>query len=452
MATEFTTNSDGSISQIVTIPIVTATRPEQIGGNTVADIPLATTSSGEHLLQAQVPAGFGLQMSGSTAPRTAGSSLTDLIREIQARTEPGSADQAQLTSGGSGFLQALPGDTPMLVQTITPSVAPGARAPSQALVITGTAASAATPTTALVIDLRGLPDGTAIQLHNVEFAAVIGAAHITGGTGSQHIWADGSAQYMVLGADDDVLHGGGGMDTIGSEGGNDQLHGDDGDDFVFGGAGDDFVHGNAGNDTVNGDAGEDLVYGGRGDDVAFGGADGDLMFGDLGDDVLQGNTGQDTLSGGGGGDVLQGGQDADVLLGGDGGDLLFGDRGDDFLQGNIGADTLQGGIGNDLLHGGQNNDVLIGGEGDDSLSGDLGDDVLTGGLGADVFMAFAGVGVDRVLDFHAGEGDRVYIHPGASYRLVQDGADGVIDMGGGNRLILANVQLSGLPDGWIIGA
>ena len=67
-------------------------------------------------------------------------------------------------------------------------------------------------------------------------------------------------------------------------------------------------------------------------------------------------------------------------------------------------------------------------------------------------MAFAGVGVDRVLDFHAGEGDRVYIHPGASYRLVQDGADGVIDMGGGNRLILANVQLSGLPDGWIIGA
>ena len=452
MATEFTTNSDGSISQIVTIPIVTATRPEQIGGNTVADIPLATTSSGEHLLQAQVPAGFGLQMSGSTAPRTAGSSLTDLIREIQARTEPGSADQAQLTSGGSGFLQALPGDTPMLVQTITPSVAPGARAPSQALVITGTAASAATPTTALVIDLRGLPDGTAIQLHNVEFAAVIGAAHITGGTGSQHIWADGSALYMVLGADDDVLHGGGGMDTIGSEGGNDQLHGDDGDDFVFGGAGDDFVHGNAGNDTVNGDAGEDLVYGGKGDDVAFGGADGDLMFGDLGDDVLQGNTGQDTLSGGGGGDVLQGGQDADVLLGGDGGDLLFGDRGDDFLQGNIGADTLQGGIGNDLLHGGQNNDVLLGGEGDDSLSGDLGDDVLTGGLGADVFMAFAGVGVDRVLDFHAGEGDRVYIHPGASYRLVQDGADGVIDMGGGNRLILANVQLSGLPDGWIIGA
>ena len=452
VATEFTTNSDGSISQIVTIPIVTATRPEQIGANTVADIALATAASGEHLLQAQVPTGFGLQMSGSAAPRTAGSSLTDLIREIQARTEPGSTDQAQLTSGGSSFLQALPGDTPILMQTITPRVAPGAQAPSQALVITGAAASAGTPTTALVIDLRGLPDGTAIQLHNVEFAAVVGAAHITGGTGSQHIWADGAAQYIVLGADDDVLHGGGGMDTIGSEAGNDQLHGDEGDDVVLGGAGDDFVHGNAGNDTVNGDAGEDLVYGGKGDDLLFGGADGDLMFGDLGDDVLQGNTGQDTLIGGGGGDALHGGQGSDVLLGGADGDLLFGDRGDDFLQGNIGADTLHGGMGHDLLYGGQNNDVLIGGEGDDTLSGDLGDDVLTGGLGADVFMVFASAGVDRVLDFHAGEGDRVYINPEATYRLVQDGVDTVIDMGGGNRLILADVQLSGLPDGWIIGA
>ena len=452
VATEFTTNSDGSISRTVTIPIVTATRPEQIGGNAVADIPLATTSTGEHLLQAQLPAGFGLQMSGSSAPRTAGSALVDLIREIQAHTELGSADQTQLTGGGSGFFQALPGDTPMLVQTITPSVASGAQAPSQALVITGAAASAGTPNTALVIDLRGLPEGTALQLHNVEFAAVIGAAHITGGMGSQHVWADDAAQYIVLGADDDVLHGGGGMDTIGSEGGTDQLHGDDGDDVVFGGAGDDFVHGNAGNDTVNGDAGKDLVCGGKGDDVVFGGADGDLMFGDLGDDVLQGNTGQDTLSGGAGEDSLHGGQDSDVLLGGADSDLLLGDRGDDFLQGNTGADTLQGGIGNDLLHGGQGDDVLIGGEGDDSLAGDLGDDVLAGGLGADLFIAIAGMGVDRVLDFHAGEGDRVYIDPQANYRLVQDGADGVIDMGGGNRLILADVQLSGLPDGWIFGA
>jgi hypothetical protein len=472
------TASDGTPIQIITIPVVTPSREEEVGNNTVADIPLVTDPSGTPLLQAQAPTGFGLQVSGSATPKAAGNSLADLIREIRAHTAAGSADQSQLTGGGSGFLQGLPGDTPLLVQTVTPTVAPGAGAPGEPLVIRGAAPGAGLPQTALVIDARGLPSGAQIQLQNVEFAALIGAVHVSGGAGAQHVWGDGQSQYMVLGEGDDVLYGGGGDDTVGSQAGNDQLHGGEGqdvvfggdgadfvhgnlgddtvsgeagDDLVFGGQGADVVHGNAGNDTVNGDMGQDVVYGGQGEDQLFGGADEDLMFGDLGADILQGNTGADTLDGGAGADTVYGGQDQDVVLGGDDNDLLFGDLGDDYVQGNAGADTLHGGAGNDLLHGGRDDDVLLGGEGDDWLSGDLGDDVLAGGAGADVFMVLAGGGVDRVLDFNAAEGDRVYIDPKTAYTTLQQGGDTVIDLGGGHRMILADVQLASLGDGWILG-
>jgi hypothetical protein len=47
------------------------------------------------------------------------------------------------------------------------------------------------------------------------------------------------------------------------------------------------------------------------------------------------------------------------------------------------------------------------------------------------------------------EGDRVMLDRGTTYTVSQVGADTVIDMGGGNQMILVNVQLSSLKDGWI---
>ncbi len=41
------------------------------------------------------------------------------------------------------------------------------------------------------------------------------------------------------------------------------------------------------------------------------------------------------------------------------------------------------------------------------------------------------------------------LDPGTTYTLSQAGADTVVDMGGGNQLILQNVLLSSLPSGWI---
>ncbi|OWW20686.1 DUF4347 domain-containing protein [Noviherbaspirillum denitrificans] len=245
-----TTNADGSTSQVVVIPVVTEARPELVGNNTVADIPLVKNTAGASLLSVQVPTGIGLEVSGTAAPKAAGNSLTDLIREIQAHTTSGSSDQNTLTGGGSGFLQDLPDSTPLLVQTIVPATSSTGVAPTEPLVIAGMPTSADKPMTALVIDVRGLPNSTAIQLQNVEFAAIIGSATVTGGAGSQTVYGDGSAQTIFLGADDDILHGGAGNDTVGSAGGNDQVFGDEGNDLVFGGEGNDVIDGGTGIDTV----------------------------------------------------------------------------------------------------------------------------------------------------------------------------------------------------------
>nr|WP_246371114.1 DUF4347 domain-containing protein [Phenylobacterium haematophilum] len=445
--TQTSTAPDGSVNQVVTIPVVQAGRVEQVGNNAVADIPLVKDGAGQALLALQVPVGYGLQASGSAQPKPAGDALTDLIREIRAHTNSGSQDQGQLGGAGTDFVNGLGASTPLLVQTIVTTgadAAPGA----QPLTISGQPQAVGQPQTALVIDGRSNP-GVHIELQNVEFAAIIGSATVTGGAGSQHVWGDGASQTIFLGADDDVLHGGGGNDTVGSAGGNDEVYGDDGDDVVFGGEGADFVHGNAGNDTARGDAGDDRVYGGKGDDQVFGGADNDLLFGDLGQDTLQGNTGHDTLDGGGGDDLMFGGQNNDQLLGGEGDDRLNGDLGNDTLQGNVGRDTLEGGAGADLLYGGQDNDVLSGGEGADTLFGDRGDDTLTGGAGADLYVTGSGRGEDRVLDFNFAEGDRVGLLAGTTYSTAQVGGDTVITLTGGGQMTLVNVQLSGLGEGWI---
>ncbi|WP_181690008.1 Ig-like domain-containing protein [Stutzerimonas zhaodongensis] len=243
------TNPDGSISQTITIPVVEAGRVEVVGNNGLADIPLVSNSSGATLLGVQVPTGYGLQASGVVAPQNAGSALQQLIQQIEART-PAGASQDQLLDGVSGFVQGLAANGSLLVQAVTPTTSAGLPAPAVPLVISGVPASAELPVSALVIDSRSLPSGSILQLDNVDFAVLVGAVQITGGAGPQIVWGDDAAQHIVLGADDDVLHGGGGDDTVGSEGGNDLIYGEAGNDTLFGGAGADRLHGGSGSDTA----------------------------------------------------------------------------------------------------------------------------------------------------------------------------------------------------------
>ena len=122
---------------------------------------------------------------------------------------------------------------------------------------------------ALVIDGSHQSNTIKLTLDNVEFAVIIGASHIDGGAGSNIVVADGANQYIVLGAEDDTIHGGAGDDTVGSQAGNDLLYGDAGNDSMFGGTGNDTLYGGDGNDTIHGDAGNDHIDGGAGDDTVI---------------------------------------------------------------------------------------------------------------------------------------------------------------------------------------
>ena len=179
---------------------------------------------------------------------------------------------------------------------------------------------------------------------------------------------------------------------------------------------------------------------GDGMDYLRGDEGNDTIFGGIGFDDINGNMGDDSASGGYGDDWVVGGKDQDRLAG---------DIGDDIVFGNLGDDTLDGGSGNDLVRGGQGNDIMFGGAGDDFLSGDRGDDTMTGGAGADIFNSFGEAGIDRVLDFNMAEGDRVRLEPGSAWTASQVGADTVVDIAGGGRVVLVGVSLSILTDGWI---
>nr|WP_235584437.1 choice-of-anchor U domain-containing protein [Massilia sp. MS-15] len=237
---------DGSSARLLDIPIVIDTRHEQVGNNTVADIPLASRG-GQPVLSAQLPVGYGLQVIGDGAPKAAGASLTDLIREITLHTETGSRDQLNMVGGGSDFLSGIASDAPLLVQTLRP--ASSAQAGATPLVIAGTPHAPDAPLAALVIDTRALSAGTAIALQDVAFAAIVGAATVTG-NGAQAVWGDGASQSIMLGTGNGILHGGGGDDILGSTGGNSRIFGDEGNDLLFGGTGTNYLDGGSGQDTV----------------------------------------------------------------------------------------------------------------------------------------------------------------------------------------------------------
>ncbi|HLO48004.1 MAG TPA: peptidylprolyl isomerase [Kamptonema sp.] len=167
------------------------------------------------------------------------------------------------------------------------------------------------------------------------------------------------------------------------------------------------------------------------------GAGNDLITGSNVNDVISGNQGNDTLSGETGDDYLRGGKDDDSLSGG---------VGNDILSGNQGNDSLDGGAGDDFLRGGRGNDVLTGGDGNDILVGDLGSDTLTGGGGADSFIlivpqgANQDAGIDRILDFNGGEGDRIGITGSlSSVTFTQSGSDTLIQFAGATLGIVQNV-------------
>ena len=209
-----------------------------------------------------------------------------------------------------------------------------------------------------------------------------------------------------------------------------------GDDVMFSGNGNDTVNAGTGSDFVNGGAGADFLRGGKQEDTLEGGGGDDSIVGQSNADTLSGQAGDDTLKGGGGNDYIVGGNGDDFLKGGTRVDNMRGQDGNDRMAGNRFDDTLDGGAGNDRLNAGGDDDVLIGGRGNDWLKG---------GTGSDVFVFGADAGDDTVRDFTSG--DDVIDLSGVSSisnftdllaAAEQQGADVLIDLSGGDSILLQN--------------
>lgn len=124
------------------------------------------------------------------------------------------------------------------------------------------------------------------------------------------------------------------------------------------------------------------------------------------------------------------------------------------IVGNSGDNKLRGYAGNDHLKGSKGADRLLGGDGADILEGGRGRDVLIGGSGYDDFVFSTNNGRDKILDFNpnasaedidlsgmasiTGYSDLVNNH------MVQDGADVLIDGGGGDVLKLVGIDIGDL--------
>jgi Ca2+-binding RTX toxin-like protein len=156
-------------------------------------------------------------------------------------------------------------------------------------------------------------------------------------------------------------------------------------------------------------------------DVAGGGTpNNDTLIKTGGADLVMAGAGNDFVDGAGGNDTLNGGDGSDVLVGGEGLDTLRGDTGNDRLVGGADADTLEGGDGSDVLDGGAGADILI------------------GGADGDTFVF--GPGGDTILDFDAGNGDKIvfdkslFLNPGDV--SVSTTAEGTVVSAAGESVLL----------------
>ena len=306
-----TSDSDdlsGNFSQTIT-----NTSATQSGTTSLVE----NSGNNDNLVTATLPPGVTITSEGSATSQSTQIALESLTQSILNRnTAADTEEAAALIQQVQSFISRLPDSTKVDVRTVIPTSTSAEL--GQPIVITGSTATqpgfesntgSSSQTEAFIIDLSQMPAGTGtltqLELHNIDLAVIIGPAEISGGSGSNVVHADDDIQHIVLGEDDDTLHGGGGNDTIGSAGGR---------DLLIGGDGHDNVHGGRGHDTLRGQTGRDTLTGGRGRDHLSAGRGADILKGQRNNDRLQGKHGRDTLNGGSGNDTLIGGSGADTFV------------------------------------------------------------------------------------------------------------------------------------------
>src|SRR6185503_1461077 len=233
-----------------------------------------------------------------------------------------------------------------------------------------------------------------------------------------------------------------GIENVRGSASNETIIGNAGANVLEGGAGNDLLRGGAGNDTLSGGASVLLTHPEAVIPVELDGTDTVDYSTDPGAVTVNLLTGTAT-DGSGGTDTLISIENAN------------GSSFNDTITGNDAANVLAGLSGNDTLRGNGGADVIGGGDGDDSITGGAGNDTLTGGAGIDrYFVVDAGqtivnIGNDTITDFANDVIDLTPVPTITSLAQVlaisrQEGADGVIDLGGGNSIRLAGVALGSL--------
>lgn len=120
---------------------------------------------------------------------------------------------------------------------------------------------------------------------------------------------------------------------------------------------------------------------------------------------------------------------------------LYGTDKGEWLVGYSSDDTIWAQGGDDKADGVHGTDILDGGDGHDTLNGGTGTDYLTGGLGADYFLLDKNGGTEIVYDFHAEQGDQLWVNLGGqdTYTMeVRDG-DTFLNFGNGEGFVLVGV-------------
>lgn len=254
-------------------------------------------------------------------------------------------------------------------------------------------------------------------------------------------------------AGDDYIDAGTGNDDIIGGGGQDTLYLGEGHDYAEGGAQEDLIFGGGGNDMIWGGTQADTIYGGEGSDTIRGEKGHDLIYGGDKRDVILGDNNNDTIYGEEGNDVLRGGNGDDLVYGGVGNDRLFGAANDDTIYGGEGNDLIRAGFQADYVDGGAGDDYLVGGGGFDTIIGGTGNDTMEGNFNADQFWFGNGHGNDVIIDFSATSNAEKLVFSELttmnSYAQVmaastQQGANVLIDTGGGNSILLENVEMTDL--------
>ncbi|MFP4295932.1 MAG: cadherin-like domain-containing protein [Halothiobacillaceae bacterium] len=253
VTTTTTVSDDGTTTTTTSVPIVTDDREDEIDTTPLADIPLVTEEDGDTLVQASLPVGVGITSQGVTGG-SAGTLRELLIAASNPKIEEETVFDEILEAGIDSYVPTVQDEKEVTVRTLT--FESTGTVPDQPILVTGATGTGEDDADhpqrqeALVMDARDLPSGTVLQFDKVEFAIVIGAVQVEGGEGRNFVIGDDAAQYIVLGADDDILHGGAGDDTIGSKGGDDRLFGGDGNDTLFGGTGHNLLHGGKDTDVI----------------------------------------------------------------------------------------------------------------------------------------------------------------------------------------------------------